>query len=87
MTLEEIKNKYLDVTEEKLLENIEKYKSYMRWTTLDRVKNYNKDLPDSEAIINEWNKIQEKKSYLSSSERNEIAVFVGMCIVDIINKD
>lgn len=86
MILEEVKNQYPDFVQEDLVKYIEECKYYIRNSTLNRIRSLNKTLSDSEAILNEWNKVQKKESYLTNSERKEIAVLVGMCLIDIIKK-
>lgn len=87
MTLEEVKNQYPDFLEEDLKNLIDECKYFLRRSTFNRIKSLNKTVSDVEGILEEWNKIQSKESFLSNSERKELATLVGMCIMNLINKE
>lgn len=87
MTLEEVKNQYPDFLEEDLMNLINECKNFLRKSTFNRIRSLNKTLSDSEAILEEWNKIQSGESYLTNSERKELATLVGMCIMGAVRKD
>ena len=69
-----------EMTEEKLLELIGKYKHLMRRYL---VKMFETD----QDILNEWDLIQDKKSKLTRSQRDQICGLVGMCLIKMTKND
>lgn len=63
-----------EMTEEKLLELIEKHKSFLKSYLL-------KQFEDNKAILDEWDLIQEKKSKLTRSQRDQICSLVSVCLI------
>lgn len=77
-----------EMTEEKLLELIKEYKSFVRKHTLTRLNEIHNH-PESieKAILKEWDVINDKKSYLSKSERDEICGLVSSCLIMMTKDD
>lgn len=63
-----------EMTEEKLLELIEEHKSFLKSYLL-------KQFEDNKAILDEWDLIQEKKSKLTRSQRDQICSLVSVCLI------
>lgn len=82
MKLEEIIQQTPEMTEEKLLENIKTNKIFLRKSTSNRVYKLHKLLTEEQAILKEWDNINNKTSYLTNSERQEIQ---GLVAVSLIN--
>lgn len=81
MNLEPLMRKLPEMSEEKLLENISK-----RLPILD-FKSWSRGKYSAQDIINEWDLIQQKKSYLTKSQRDQINGFVSMCLIDMVKDD
>ena len=86
MKIKDLIAKTPEVSEEKLLEFIEKNKHFLRKDTAKAVYTRNID-DDAQCILNEYDKIQEKASYLSKSQREEISGFVGWCMIQMVKAD
>ena len=63
-----------EMTEEKLLELIEEHKSFLKSYLLKQFEN-------NKAILDEWDLIQEKKSKLTRSQRDQICSLVSVCLI------
>ena len=87
MKIKDLIAKTPEVSEEKLLEFIEKNKHFLRGGTARLVYFYNKEEDDVHGILKEYDKIQEKTSYLSKSQREEILGFVGWCMIQMVKAD
>lgn len=86
MKIKDLIAKTPEVSEEKLLEFIENSKHFLRKSTAKAVYTRNID-NDAQCILNEYDKIQEKKSYLTKSQRDEIIGFVGWCMIQMVKAD
>lgn len=85
MKINELIAKTPEVSEEKLLELIDKYHSFLRSGTLRRVISLNLDESNSaKAILDEYDKIQERNSYLTKSQRDEISGFISYCMIQMV---
>lgn len=87
MKIKDLIAKTPEVSEEKLLEFIEKNKRFLRGGTARLVYFHNKEEDDAHGILKEYDKIQEKTSYLSKSQREEILGFVGWCMIQMVKAD
>ena len=77
-----------EMTEENLLKIIDSNLPLLRdLHLLRKVRDYNKDKAINEAVLAEFDKIQDKKSYLSSSQRKLIEGFVGFCMIRMTKGD
>lgn len=73
-----------EMSEERLLEFIEKdleiFESFAHLENrLRQIHKYSKTIP--EILLEEFDLIQEKKSYLSKSQRDLVTGFVGACMI------
>lgn len=89
MKIKEILYETPEMSEEKLLEIINNYCKFINKSSSNRLKElYNKrnntysdNLP--KIILEEYDLIQEKKSYLTKSQRDQICGLVGMCLIQM----
>ena len=94
MKLNEVLYKTPEMTEEKLLEQIGQYSDFISPEAKNRLINlYNErhnvfaskeDLP--KIILEEWDTIQKKESYLTKSQRDQILGLVSTCLI-MMTKD
>lgn len=77
-----------EMTEEKLLDLIEEYKYMLTSAHLDErlielyYKRHETPIDNfAKVILDEYDTIQEKKSYLTKSQRDLICGFVSMCLI------
>lgn len=75
-----------EMSEEKLFELINKYIEMVPKSLKERIieihhKKGEEALPISNYILKEFDNIQDKKSYLTKSQRDSIQGFVGMCLI------
>lgn len=91
MKLEEVLYKTPEMSEEKLLDIIRKYTEFMINNNASNriIELYNKrhefnpDVDLAQMILEEWDLIQEKKSFLTKSQRDQICGLVGMCLIQM----
>lgn len=83
MLIKDILYKTPEMTEEKLLEIINKHISIMKSSTKERIMQLHKETDLAKAFLKEYDLIQEKKSYLTKSQREQIVGFVGMCMIQM----
>lgn len=74
MKIKDILYEAPEMTEEKLLELIGKHKPFLKSYLL-------KQFEDDKAILDEWDLIQEKKSKLTRSQRDQICSLVSVCLI------
>ena len=85
MKIKELIYKTPEMTEEKLIEIIDKTLPMMRNSTKNRIRELHKDESNlAKAFLDEYDLIQEKKSYLTKSERDQIVGFVGLCMIKMV---
>lgn len=87
MKIKELIAKTPEISEEKLLEFIEENKHYLRKTTAKNVYSNHLGINNAQAILDEFDLIQEKKSYLTKSQRDDINGFVSLCMVLMVKAD
>jgi hypothetical protein len=76
------------MTEEKLLEIIDKTLPMMRNSTKDRIRELHKgEYNLAKAFLDEYDLIQDKKSYLTKSQREQITGFVGLCMIQMVKNN
>ena len=83
MKIKEVLYKTPEMTEERLLKFIKKYKIFISPYTIKRLREIHKFTDNDEIpqiILNEWDLIQEKKSYLSKSQRDQILALVSISL-------
>jgi len=74
MKIKDILYETPEMTEEKLLELIGKHKPFLKSYLL-------KQFEDDKSILDEWDLIQEKKSKLTRSQRDQICSLVSVCLI------
>lgn len=72
-----------EMSEGNLLELIDKYSSMLRIEARHRLEELHKEDTLANAILKEYDLIQDKKSNLTKSQREQIVGFVGMCIIQM----
>ena len=88
MKIKELIAKTPEMSEEKLIEVIDKNHNFLRSGTLRRVISLNYDINESaKAILKEYDKIQDKISYLTKSQREEILGFVSFCMIKMVKNN
>lgn len=84
MKIKDLIAKTPEVSEEKLLKFIENNKHFLRKDTAKEIYNRTIGREDAEAILDEYDRIQDKRSYLTKSRRDEILGFVGLCMIQMV---
>jgi hypothetical protein len=88
MKIKELLYKTPEMTEEKLLEIIDKTLPMMRNSTKDRIRELHKgEYNLAKAFLDEYDLIQDKKSYLTKSQREQITGFVGLCMIQMVKNN
>lgn len=88
MKIKELLYKTPEMTEEKLLEIIDKTLPIMRNSTKNRIRELHKEEFNlAKAFLDEYDLIQDKKSYLTKSQRDQIVGFVGLCMIKMTKGD
>lgn len=85
MKLEKILYRTPEMTEEKLRELIKKHKWFLDSGIVKRLREIHKfnDEKVPQIILNEWDLIQSKQSFLSKSQRDKICALVSVCLVEM----
>lgn len=78
MNLKELIPDAPEMTEEKLLEIMDKHKNFLNVKSWSRNK-----YTDMKSVLDEWDLIQIKKSYLTKSQRDDICGFVSICLIEM----
>ena len=81
MKIKDLLYKTPEMTEEKLLEIIKSNSSLMSNQAKRRLQQLHPEKDISEAFLKEYDLIQEKKSYLTKSQREQVLGFVGYCLI------
>lgn len=71
-----------EMSEEKLLEIISKHKKFLEKEVIKKIHKSNDLAKD---ILNEWDLIEQRKSYLSKSQRDSILALVSMALLEMSN--
>ena len=88
MKIKEVLYQTPEMSEEKLLEIINKYIPMMRnKVAINRITYLHKDVDLAQAFLDEYDLIQDKKSKLTKSQRDQIVGFVGMCMIEMTKED
>lgn len=70
------------MTEEKLLEIINSNLKMMNNSAKDRIRQLHKNESNlAKAFLDEYDLIQDKKSFLTKGQREQIVGFVGLCMI------
>ena len=76
-----------EITEEKLLELINENIPMMREGARNRIQELHKGVDLAQAFLDEYDLIQDKKSFLTKSQRNNVIGFVGLCMIQMVKGD
>ena len=76
-----------EITEEKLLEIINENIPMMRKGARNRIQELHKGVDLAQAFLDEYDLIQDKKSFLTKSQRNNVIGFVGLCMIQMVKGD
>jgi hypothetical protein len=84
MKIKELIYQTPEMTEEKLLEIINNNLSMMKNSAKNRILELHKEENNlAKAFLDEYDLIQDKKSYLTKSQREQIVGFVGLCMIQM----
>lgn len=84
MKIKELLYETPEMTEEKLIEIINKTLPMMRNSTKNRIRELHKGESNlAKAFLDEYDLIQDKKSFLTKGQRDQIVGFVGMCMIQM----
>lgn len=83
MKIEELIYKTPEMSEEKLIELLDKYSPLLKREIRFRLNQLHKEEDLSKALLTEYDLIQDKKSNLSKSQRDQVIGFVGMCMIQM----
>lgn len=84
MKIKELIYKTPEITEEKLLEIINENIPMMRKEARNRIQQLHKGIDLAQAFLDEYDLIQDKKSYLTKGQRNQVIGFVGLCMIKMV---
>lgn len=88
MKIKELIYKTPEMTEEKLLEIIDKTLPIMKNSTKNRIRKLHKEEYNlAKAFLDEYDNIQDKKSYLTKGQRDQIVGFVALCMFKMTKGD
>ncbi len=84
MKIKELLYQTPEMTEEKLLEIINSNLKMMNNSAKDRIKQLHKNESNlAKAFLDEYDLIQDKKSFLTKGQRDQIVGFVGLCMIQM----
>ena len=84
MKIKELLYKTPEMSEEKLLKIIDENFPMMRNSAKDRIRQLHKgEYNLAKAFLDEYDLIQDKKSYLTKGQRDQIVGFVGLCMIQM----
>lgn len=82
MKIKELLYNTPEMTEEKLLEIINLNLPMMRSSAKNRIRELHKGENNlAKAFLDEYDLIQDKKSLLTKSQRDQITGFIGLCMI------
>ena len=87
MNLKELIPESPEINEDKVIAMIKEYSDYLSTEARNRLRQLHKDLEIEYAILEEYNLIQEKKSYLTSGQRKQIEGLVALCLIRLSKGD
>jgi len=73
-----------EISEEKLLEIINENIPMMKKEAVNRISQLHRGKDLAQAFLDEYDIIQDKKSYLTKSQREQITGFVGLCMIRMV---
>lgn len=83
MKIKELIYQTPEMTEEKLLKIIDSHLNWIRKDLKDRIIELHKSPNLSQGFLDEYDLIQDKKSYLTRGQRNIVIGFVGTCMIEM----
>lgn len=83
MKIKDLIYKTPEMTEEKLLTIIDKNYKMVDSFLRKRLKELHKNVDLNKAFLDEYDLIQDKKSFLTKSQRNMVVGFVGVCMIEM----
>jgi hypothetical protein len=87
MKIKDLIYKTPEMTEEKLLTIIDKNHKMVDSFLRKRLKELHKNVDLNKAFLDEYDLIQDKKSFLTKSQRNMVIGFVGVCMIEMTKDD
>ena len=81
MKIKELIYQTPEMTEEKLLKIMDSHLNWIRKDLKDRITELHKSPNLSQAFLDEYDLIQDKKSNLTRGQRNTVIGFVGTCMI------
>ena len=88
MKIKELLYNTPEMTEEKLLKIINLNLTMMRSSAKNRIRELHKDENNlAKAFLDEYDLIQDKKSYLTKSQREQVTGFVGLCMIQMVKNN
>ena len=87
MKIKELIYQTPEMSEEKLLEIIDKNLGIVNQYAKKRLKELHKESSLSQAFLDEYDLIQDKKSLLTNSQRKLVNGFVGYCMIKMTKGD
>lgn len=87
MKIEELIYKIPEMSEEKLLKLLNSHLKWIKKDLKNKIielhKSNDKPFDLAQSLLNEYDLIQDKKSNLSKSQRDQVIGFVGMCMIQM----
>ena len=84
MKIEELITKTPEMTEEKLLKIVNSHLDWIPKAFIHRIKQLHKEENDiSKIMLKEYDLVNDKKSYLTKSQRDIVVGFVGVCAIEM----
>ena len=87
MKIKDVIQETPEMTEEKLLEIINTNLPFMRLETKNRIQELHKEVDLAQAFLDEYDLVQDKKSYLTKGQRDQVVGFVGLCMIKMTKGD
>ena len=87
MKINELLYKTPEMTEEKLLKIMDSHLDWIKRDLKNRIvelhRNNDKPFDLSQAFLDEYDLIQDKKSNLTKGQRDKVIGFVGLCMIEM----
>jgi len=87
MKIKELIYQTPEMTEEKLLELMNSHLDWIKKDLINRIielhRNDDKPFDLAQSFLDEYDLIQDKKSFLTRSQRNIVIGFVGTCMIEM----
>ena len=87
MKIKDVIQKTPEMTEEKLLKIINDTFPIVKPEIKNRVQELHKGVDLAQAFLDEYDLVQDKKSYLTKGQRDQIVGFVGLCMIRMTKGD